>query len=244
MKAGGLVALFALSFSANAQNMDDFASNLKDAQAACKADIQDERLNVLRNKIRLFDEDITSQMLGLERKPTSAEVSALRLLYDAQVRCAVRFSQLENTNKPSPLWLGDHVHQTLSALTLLIRGHVTYADYARWLSAHNEAEVRSLREALEKEQSQQNTLILSCLVENPTDYRGIEFQYRVDQRNKSVYASRGPGAPSNVSISESEIRFTQQDSAVSISRVTGVFSITAGGAVVSGRCSRATSRAF
>jgi hypothetical protein len=146
---------------ADTGHTEDVVSKLKDAFAAfkaCRDDTQDERLNILRNKIRLYDEAITPQMLALELKPIPAEVSALRTLYDVQVRCSMRIAQMKGASKASPLWLDGEDHQTLSALALLIHGYATYADYARWYKAHLEMLIKRIsQEAEKRDQDRQST---------------------------------------------------------------------------------------
>ena len=241
-------ASLCLTMPANAVSGE---GQIRAAADRCKYETSDKRLDILRGKLVLWDEDNTPAMLALERKVTREESAALRLLYDIRVRCYTRFQQLLNPGLvvQSPLQLNEGMHEQLSATTLLMNGYVTYAEYARSRDDRKAEQTKLNDEAMRKREQEaaeqaNPTMVLSCDAETPPEFRGVEFQYRVDTRANAVYANRGPG-PLSVHMNDSEISFRQENNQTSISRLTGLFSINGGyGMLITGRCSRATSKAF
>jgi hypothetical protein len=219
----------------------------------CRTDLQDKRLDIIRDKVQLSDDEISS---APDRKPTAVEVIALRLLFAARVRCDAAVDRgiakmLESQPAKSPLWFHTSIHEQLSTLALLMNGYVTYRDLLDWQKAKTDESLREAEatkkkaaEEAQNAQARQNLVLLTCIGERPEMARGIEFQYRIDQQNNSVWASRGSGAPRDVRVGDSEITFYQAESRVTISRLTGLFSIVTGSVAFTGRCTRATSRAF
>ena len=224
------------------------ATEFKKIHEDCKAAVQDKRLDILRDKIQLYNDEVS---LPPERRPNPTEVAALRVLYSKQVRCLMAYGRPLGQEVDSPLFLTQHAHEQLSALALLMNGYATYGDYARWKKArlkedarYVEAELKKQQEEVQRAQAAQSAVLLSCIAENPQTARGVEFQYQINQQSSSVWANRGSGLPADVRIGESEISFTQGDSRVAISRITGVFSIVAGTLIISGKCNKATAKAF
>jgi hypothetical protein len=228
------------------------APTLADVTAAhenCRAGTADKRFDNIRDKIGTLVGTVVAN--PPERKPSPSELASLRLLYQEQVRCAMVYGQLSNPQIKSPLQLQPYNLEHLSALALLVNGYGTYADYGRWAKTKSdeanqliESELRKRDEAEQRAKAAQSTVLLGCIADNPDQARGMEFQYQINLQDRSVWASRGGGTPTGLRIGESEFSFSQGDSQVNISRLTGLFSIISGSVVVTGKCNKASARAF
>jgi hypothetical protein len=82
----------------------------------------------------------------------------------------------------------------------------------------------------------ENQITLACLADNPSELAGVEFQYQINEKNKTVLATRGE-QPSQIYIDSIRVLFAQGQAQTSISRSTGRFSVVQGGElVVTGSC--------
>jgi len=233
---------------------------LQRASEFCSKQYADKRLDILRQKIPLNGTALTTEMLSLDRRPTPAEASAVMSLFDLETTCSIATANALNPKNPvqsildvPPSWT-----QSLAALAVLGRGKVTFAQYNQSvqkliadLEEKRQATKQRLDLAMDQEaaarkadEASRAQIMLACVLESPDTFRGREFQYRVDTQSNAVYANRGPAAPANIQITDSEIRFTQEDLVVSISRLSGIFSISRNGSAVTGHCTKVASRAF
>ena len=183
-------------------------------------------------------------MLTIVRKPTTTERVALAD-YQYSIRlCLDRFySDNQQLTRPSAL-RSDKV-----PLDLLRDGEITFAEYAK-------ERIKELREAdrliaqYEREEQERRKpeernrpITLSCTAESGRP-AGLEFQYQINEEDKTIWASRGGAVPSSINIGPTEITFMQADGSISISRNTGRFSITSGHYFVSGTCQTIEQRKF
>ncbi len=234
------------------------ADDLLKVYESCKSATENKRFDSLRGKMPLFAGQ-SGPFNPPDRKPQGPEFAALRALYAETIRCSMSYARLNNPEAKSPLMVSESSLAHLSALALLKDGYSTFLDYTRWSQEkvtesaqryqaeikNREEQERRQQEEAQRAQATQSVILLSCIAENPNDMRGVEFQYQVDQRNNSIWASRGNGSPNNVQIGPSQISFWQEQQRVTISRLTGTFTLAvAGTLIITGRCSRATSQAF
>ncbi len=182
-------------------------------------------------------------MLTIVRKPTTTERVALAD-YQYSIRlCLDRYySDNHQLTRPSA------VPSDKFPLDLLRDGQITFAEYAK----ERIKELREVgrliaqydREEQERRKLEKRTppITLSCIVTSGKTV--LEFQYQINEEAKTIWASRGPAVPSSINIGPTEITFMQADGSISISRNTGLISITRGGTVWSGTCQTITQRKF
>ena len=183
-------------------------------------------------------------MLTIVRKPTKMEKRALATRRSSGLLCLDKF-YIDNPQLTRATVVP-------GSLDLLREGVITFAEYAKE-RIKELREIERLITQYEREEQERRKLeernrpiTLSCIVSiNNSEARfDSEHQFQINEEAKTIWASRGPAAPSSINIGPTEITFKQGDTSVRISRNTGLFSLTSGSYVWSGTCQTITQRKF
>lgn len=192
--------------------------------------LKDPDMNILREKIVLFDEEVTPYMFSLNRKVTATERKALEKFIQLSNVCwrVQGFSSLDEDPRDIYVQLKD--------------GVITIANFSLE-KLRSRIEVKTFIENSKKENvASPQALNLSCLFESGPVI-GTESQFQINETAKTIWANRG-ATPSNINFGPTEINFKQSDLYVVISRNTGRFSITLNNTTHGGKCELITERKF
>jgi hypothetical protein len=192
--------------------------------------LKDPDTNILRDKVVLFNEEITPLMFSLNRKVTAPERKALE-----------KFIQLSNN-----CWRQEGFQITgensKDIYVQLRDGTITIANFSlEILKSRLEVQKYIENSKTEKPEPPQ-VLNLSCIFESGPVV-GTESQFQINETAKTIWANRG-AAPSNLNFGPTEINFKQSDLYVVISRNTGRFSVSLNNTTHGGKCEVITQRKF
>lgn len=246
-KVLGILFLVCFSCAGNgyAQGLDDEGkATLLQWQKRCDQEFSNPKLSLLRGKIAYWSANITDEMLKNEQRPTKGEQSALKVFYAATDRCNTIARELY----PSSTEAEARNAATLDNLSLLKERRLTFGEYNRREKQATDALLaRVQKEYAEKSPSAPSSFYLSCVMESPALFRGLESTYFVDPANNTISGSRG--VPEEIVIGPTDIRFNIKNndgslSSVQISRLSGRYNMFTDGFLITGLCQQANKRKF
>lgn len=194
-----------------------------------------------------FNERIINEekLLIINRKATPQERSAIKEYLLQSELC------LKKLNLPPEFQATSPTADTQDIIELLRDGKVTFAEYAvERIKTLKSIEIQVSKLELQKKQKQSknneldNIITLSCLLENPLNWVGLEFQFQINETKKTIWANRGSETPTGINIGALEIKFSQGNDRISISRNTGRFAILNRSTLITGICQTITQRKF
>lgn len=192
--------------------------------------IKDPDMNILREKIVLFDEEVTPYMFSLNRKVTATERKALEKFIQLSNACwrAQGFTSLDDDPRDITVQLKN--------------GVITIADFSLE-KLRSKIEVNTFIENSKKENVTSPQVInLSCFFESGPVI-GTESQFQINETAKTIWANRG-APPTSINFGPTEINFRQGDLYVALSRNTGRFSVILNNTAHGGKCELIKERKF
>ena len=213
MKKLLLVGLMMLAGFALAENQIPFEESEKCLDSA------DKKIELI---IPIFKDN--KELEKTNRKPTEREQSVIKKWLDDRSLC---FNYQDTSNDPR-----------IDSSVMLSLGVITFSEYIYWQEKGYEAYIAYRKrepQNLSSTKKPAPSTTLACLADNPSAFAGLEFQYQINEENKTVLATRGE-QPSQIYIDSIRVMFAQGKGQTNISRSTGRFSVEQGAWKVTGNC--------
>ena len=224
-----MVILAMMPVVAFAQLYDD---KFERALAACKKEMDDPRLSILKGKIALPDEPYTVELLKIARKPTPDEQAALRALIELHKKCAdVHLGLVGVQSRPEHLALAEG-RSTFSEYSL----NEIVRVYNLSLESKQKMAQVDAEEKNRKAQFASQILQLNCQMTAPAIN---DLQQRIPSRDETIKIDY-PNFTANgftANFTESEIRW--DDDKNILNRLSGSYSRGKFPIFMLGRCSKA-----
>jgi hypothetical protein len=211
---------------------------------ACYDKGSDAKFSSLRNVFPLGRQEVDLAMLEANRRPSSAQMEALRLYRREVVDCASAAMEPRTPSKDIDWAEGARSLR----FDLLATGRISFAEFALFSKADTESAnhwIAALKQVRQEALNEPRSVTgLVCTFEAGV-LAGIELVVQFDESTNAVKASRG-AAISKSWVTSTEIGFTQEKLTTVISRLTGRLSSVAdqAGMAGTGSCGPAPKQRF